>query len=76
MDFNNIFSKESQFPEQLFRTARSNSPDDESAKDSVQDLCLKVVENPTFLDGVENEPAFLKKTLRNMCIDKSDYFKQ
>jgi len=58
------------FSEQLYRMAKSILLDEESAKDSVQDLYLKLWEMRTTLDEIENIAAFAMKVLRNICLDK------
>lgn len=44
--------------------------DEELAKDSVQDLYLKLWEKRTTLNDVENIAAFTMRVLRNLCLDK------
>jgi len=56
--------------ETLYRTAKSILLDEELAKDSVQDLYLKLWEKRNSLHEVENMTAFALKVLRNLCLDK------
>jgi len=54
----------------LYRMAKSILLDDELAKDSVQDLYLKLWEKRTTLHKIEDMTAFALKVLRNLCLDK------
>jgi len=56
--------------ERLYRTAKSILLDEELAKDSVQDLYLKLWEKRNSLQKVEDTTAFALKVLRNLCLDK------
>ena len=50
--------------------AKSILLDEEAAKDSVQDLYLKLWEKRTELNEIENLSAFAMKIMRNICLDK------
>jgi RNA polymerase sigma-70 factor (ECF subfamily) len=54
----------------FYRMAKSILLDEEWAKDSVQDLYLKLWEKRKTLHKIENPAAFALKTLRNLCLDK------
>ena len=58
------------FSEQLFRLANSILLDEETARDCVQDLYLKLWEKRNSLNHVENLSAFVMKGIRNLCLDK------
>jgi RNA polymerase sigma-70 factor (ECF subfamily) len=44
--------------------------DEETAKDCVQDLYLKLWEKRNSLNKVENLSSFVMKSMRNLCLDK------
>jgi RNA polymerase sigma-70 factor (ECF subfamily) len=70
MDKETFNSKVIVFSDKLYRMAKSILLDEESAKDSVQDLYLKLWEKRTTLSEVENMSSFTMKILRNLCLDK------
>jgi len=70
MDNETFYGKVVAISDQLYRTAKSILQDDESARDSVQDLYLKLWEKRTTLHKIENMPSFAMKILRNLCLDK------
>ena len=70
MDYDTFNSKVVVLSEQLYRIAKSILLDEESAKDCVQDLYMKLWEKRTTLNEIENISAFAMKVLRNICLDK------
>jgi RNA polymerase sigma-70 factor (ECF subfamily) len=70
MDKETFFGKIFIFSDQLFRIANSILLDEETAKDCVQDLYLKLWEKRNQLNNVENLSAFVMKSMRNICLDK------
>ena len=67
----NTFSNEIlKFSDQLYRMANSILLDEETAKDCVQDLYLKLWEKQNQLNHVENLLSFVMKAMRNLCLDK------
>ena len=55
--------------DKLFRLAKSILRSDDDAKDALQELNLKLWEKKDQLDVVENFPAFVMRSMRNLCID-------
>lgn len=55
--------------DKLFRLAKSILRNDESARDAVQDLNLKLWEKRKQLENVDNVPAFAMRSMRNLCLD-------
>ena len=70
MDKEIFYSKVVVFSDPLYRMAKSILLDEEAAKDSVQDLYLKLWEKRTELNEIENISAFAMKIMRNICLDK------
>jgi RNA polymerase sigma-70 factor (ECF subfamily) len=70
MDKETFSSKILIFSDQLFRIAHSILLDEETAKDCVQDLYLKLWEKRNRLNKVENPSSFVMKSMRNLCLDK------
>jgi RNA polymerase sigma-70 factor (ECF subfamily) len=70
MDTTTFSTKILALADPLYRMAKSILLDEESAKDSVQDLYLKLWEKKETLHEIENLKAFALKTLRNLCLDK------
>ena len=65
MDKAVFHSKVIVFSDRFYRMAKSILLDEEAAKDSVQDLYVKLWEQRTTLDKVENMASFSMKILRN-----------
>ena len=55
--------------DRLFRLAKSILRNTEAAQDAVQDLNMKLWEKRSALNDVENVPAFLLRSMRNLCLD-------
>ena len=70
MDETTFANKLLAFSEPLYRMAKSILLDEESAKDSVQDLYLKLWKKRDTLHEIEDVKAFALKVLRNLCLDK------
>lgn len=52
-----------------YRMALSILKDENSAKDALQELMLKLWEKRGTLDGIGNHQAFVLKSMRNLCLD-------
>jgi len=65
-EFNSIFSTLS---DKLFRMAKSILKDTDEAKDSVQELQLKLWEKRSVLSEADNKFTFTLRAMRNLCID-------
>ena len=65
-EFNTIFSTLS---DKLFRMAKSILKDTDEAKDSVQELQLRLWEKRAMLSGADNKFTFTLRAMRNLCID-------
>ncbi len=70
MDQNTFSSKVLVLSDQLYRMAKSILLDEELAKDSVQDLYVKLWEKRATLKEIENISAFAMRVIRNLCLDK------
>ena len=70
MDANAFSNKILALAGPLYRMAKSILLEEESAKDSVQDLYLKLWEKKETLHEIEDLKAFSLKVLRNLCLDK------
>jgi len=55
--------------DRLFRLAKSILRNAEAAQDAVQDLNMKLWERRSVLEDVENVPAFMLRSMRNLCLD-------
>lgn len=55
--------------DKTFRLAKSILKDAEKAKDAVQELNLKLWEKKSLLHKVDNMPAFIMRSMRNLCLD-------
>ncbi len=65
-EFNMLFA---QLTDKLFRMAKSILRDTDEAKDTLQDLQLKLWEKRDVLKNADNKNAFTLRTMRNLCID-------
>lgn len=65
-EFNSIFSTLS---DKLFRMAKSILKDTDEAKDSVQELQLRLWEKRSMLSDADNKFTFTLRAMRNLCID-------
>lgn len=65
-EFNAIFSTLS---DKLFRMAKSILKDTDEAKDSVQELQLRLWEKRSMLSEADNKFTFTLRAMRNLCID-------
>ncbi|MFV1883072.1 MAG: RNA polymerase sigma-70 factor [Balneola sp.] len=54
----------------MLRVAVYILKEEQAAEDAVQEVFLKVWNNPSFLSGVEHIKAYLILTTRNLCFDK------
>ena len=70
MDKDTFYNRVMVLSDKLYRMAKSILLDEEDAKDSVQDLYLKLWENKQTLMEVENMSSYTMKILRNLCLDK------
>lgn len=57
------------FSDKLFRLAKSILRSAEKAEDAVQELSVKLWEKKELLSEVENMPAFVMCSMRNLCLD-------
>lgn len=55
--------------DKLYRLAKSILRDEETARDAVQDLHLKLWEKKKELHEVKNLSAFAMRSMRNLCLD-------
>jgi len=55
--------------DRLFRLAKSILRNAAAAQDAVQDLNMKLWEKRSVLEDVENVPAFMLRSMRNLCLD-------
>ncbi|NDV47823.1 RNA polymerase sigma factor [Paludibacter sp. 221] len=60
----------------LFRLAKSILKNDDDAQDAVQELNKRLWEKNKQLDKIENIPAFIMRSMRNMCLDILKYEKR
>lgn len=65
-EFNTLFAR---LADKLFRMAKSILRDTDEAKDTLQELQLKLWEKRDVLNSAENKNAFTLRTMRNLCID-------
>ena len=70
MDSNTFSNKILIFSDRLYRMANSILMDEETAKDCVQDIYVKLWEKRNQLNKVENLSSFVMKSMRNLCLDK------
>jgi len=70
MDKDTFYGSVVVLSDKLYRMAKSILLDEELAKDSVQDLYLKLWENRTALNEIENMSSYSMRILRNLCLDK------
>lgn len=53
----------------LFRFALQFTKNEEEARDTIQDVFLKLWQKRNTLDGIENIEAFAMRMTRNKCLD-------